>query len=99
MAPYTRMIDGQPGGITVDIMKAAAERAGFDISFRNLPWQRCIVMVQRGEYDFALDAVERPGLIHGDHPNALYVQAFWLREGMITAPMNMLASWSINVWP
>ncbi len=79
--PYTRMIDGQPGGITVDIMKAAAERAGFDISFRHLPWQRCIIMVQRGEYDFALDAVERPGLIHGDHPNALYVQAFWLRNG------------------
>nr|WP_281269703.1 transporter substrate-binding domain-containing protein [Aestuariispira insulae] len=79
--PYTGMRDNEPHGITVDLIKEAAYRAGFDLSLTSLPWKRCLALVQRAEMAFAMDAIDRPGYIHGQHPSALYIQAFWMREG------------------
>ncbi|OMH36201.1 ABC transporter substrate-binding protein [Motiliproteus sp. MSK22-1] len=78
--PYTQLEDGKPEGITVDLLKEAAKRAKFDLTFKGLPWKRCLAMVQRGEMDFAMDAVDRPGFIHGKHPSALYILGFWIRK-------------------
>ena len=79
--PYTDVRAGKPHGITVDIVEEAAYRAGFDLTLTSLPWKRCLALVQRSEMAFAMDAVDRPGFIHGQHPSALYIQAFWMREG------------------
>ena len=89
-APYTKLVDGKPQGITVDIMREAAKRASFDLTLQSLPWKRCLSKVQRREFDFALDAVDRPGFIHGKHPNALYIQAFWIRASEDYGPFEYL---------
>lgn len=78
--PYTNMINDRAEGISVDLLREAAKRANYDLNLRELPWKRCLVLVQRAEIDFAFDAVDRPGFIHGKHPNALYIQAFWMRK-------------------
>ncbi|MTI11379.1 substrate-binding periplasmic protein [Curvivirga aplysinae] len=77
--PYTQLIDDKPYGITVDIMHEAAKRSNYDLTLSSLPWNRCLKNVQRGDIDFAMEAVERPGFIHGKHPSALYIEAFWHR--------------------
>ncbi|WP_420547757.1 substrate-binding periplasmic protein [Curvivirga sp.] len=77
--PYTQLKDDKPYGITVDIMNEAAKRADYDLTLSSLPWNRCLKNVQRGDIDFAMEAVERPGFIHGKHPSALYIEAFWHR--------------------
>lgn len=89
-APYTNMVDGKPHGITIDIVREAAKRAGYDLTLTSLPWKRCLSNVQRKEFDFALDAVDRPGFIHGKHPSALYIQAFWTRIDADYGPLEYL---------
>ncbi|WP_261842560.1 substrate-binding periplasmic protein [Aliamphritea ceti] len=79
-SPYSYTVEGEPTGISVDIIKAAANRAGFKVLFDSLPWQRCLIMVQAGEYHFTMDTPERPELVHGKYPNAVHFRALWQRS-------------------
>ena len=44
-------------GFEVDLMRAAFARLGRGVEFTgDLPWKRCMLMVQQGRYDFAMGA-------------------------------------------
>jgi len=79
-APYSDLVDNKPLGISIDIVKEAATRAGFELTLELLPWKRCLQMVKQGNIDFALDSVDRSDFIHGEHPSSLYTLAFWARD-------------------
>ncbi len=78
--PYTSTRKEEPYGISIDLMKAAADRAGIAVALYPLPWKRCLILVETGELDFAMDSLPREGFIQGQTPSALYTQAFWVRN-------------------
>ncbi|CAN5772476.1 hypothetical protein BH11PSE8_BH11PSE8_44440 [soil metagenome] len=44
-------------GFSVDLLAPALARTGHDVRFiGNMPWARCLSMVEHGEIDFAMDA-------------------------------------------
>ncbi|MBN2077531.1 MAG: transporter substrate-binding domain-containing protein [Spirochaetes bacterium] len=60
-APMEFEKEGSPAGFNVDIIKAVAAEAGFDVRFYFLPWTEVIESVRNGRLDimFALDTPER----------------------------------------
>lgn len=77
--PYVKVVGGAPVGITIDIMREAAKRAGFTIRFDELPWKRCLEMVREGAYDGVLDAMERPEFLQGPTSFSAYTNTVWVR--------------------
>jgi len=51
--PWEKNVAGQPEGINIDIMKALAERLGFDVAFRPYPFRRILVLLENGGADMA----------------------------------------------
>ncbi len=59
-APYSMIIEGQPAGIDVDILVAAAKRAGIDIDIEFKPWDELVRMMKQGECDGAFSLFLSP---------------------------------------
>lgn len=78
--PYaTKSADGA-AGISVSIIEQAAQRIGIQVSFQELPWNRCLQKVKDGEVDAVIDAAERPEFIQGPTSFSLFSDTFWVRE-------------------
>ncbi|MDX1737113.1 MAG: transporter substrate-binding domain-containing protein [Alphaproteobacteria bacterium] len=78
--PYTYMDNDEPKGITVDVMQEAARRKNFNLELNNLPWNRCLRMVQQNQMHFAMDSLPRAGYKRIKSPSAIYIQTFWQRK-------------------
>jgi ABC-type amino acid transport substrate-binding protein len=76
--PYTLMTDGEADGITVRIMRKAAELIDREISFVQLEWSECLGKVKQGELDVILDASNRPAYLQGPTSFSSYVDTFWV---------------------
>lgn len=83
--PYVKVEQDQSTGITVDILREAARRAGLKVSFRELPWNRCLQNVRDGEFDAVLDAAERTEFLRGPVSFSLHTYSFWIRDDVIVA--------------
>jgi len=61
-------------GASVDVLRTALSRIGLNVDFRvDLPWKRCLALVEAGSVDFAMDA-------YFDTERArrfLYSQPYW----------------------
>jgi len=77
--PYSVMKDGTADGITVDILREAARRVGLAATFRELPWKRCLQMVEAGRVDAVMDAARRDEYVQGDASSTVYTNTFWVR--------------------
>ncbi len=57
-APMESMDEkGNIVGIDIDIVKAIAEAAGFEVEFRNVGWEPLFPAVENGEVDFAVSSI------------------------------------------
>ena len=54
--PQTYLDHGKPSGFLVEIVKLAAERAGYSSKVRVVPWKRAITMVKHGNADAVFNA-------------------------------------------
>ena len=52
-APYSMLVDGKPAGIDVEVLQAAADKAGVTIEIELKPWEQLIKMVETGTCDGA----------------------------------------------
>lgn len=59
-APYVYLQDGKPTGIDYEITALVFKRLGIDVEWQFLPWRRCLMMLQQGQADGALDIFESP---------------------------------------
>ncbi|KAA3625938.1 MAG: hypothetical protein DWQ08_08660, partial [Proteobacteria bacterium] len=79
--PYTYVEDGKAQGVSVEIAREAATRAGFAATFVELPWIRCLEAVRKDDrVDAVLDAARRPDFIQGSTSTSVYTNTFWVRE-------------------
>jgi len=77
-------------GASVDIVSAVFQRIGVKVDFRGqYPWARCLVMVERGEIDFAMDgyfdADRAKRFAYSEHYNTLTPQVFYRQERPVFA--------------
>ena len=54
-APYVMVDNGQASGLDYDTTAIVFQRLGIDVQWQFLPWKRCLMMLQQGEADGALD--------------------------------------------
>ncbi|MFK3973109.1 substrate-binding periplasmic protein [Pseudomonas sp. NPDC087358] len=54
-APYAMVENGQASGLDYDTTAIVFQRLGIDVQWQFLPWKRCLMMLQQGEADGALD--------------------------------------------
>jgi polar amino acid transport system substrate-binding protein len=71
-------------GFSVDVLNAAFGRIGKTVEFHGeLPWSRCLVMVEEGQMDFAMDAYfdadRAKRFAYTTHYNTLTPQIFFRR--------------------
>jgi polar amino acid transport system substrate-binding protein len=78
--PYAASVGGEATGLSIDILREAARRAGLTPRFVALPWNRCLRQVENGAIDAAVDAAERPQFIHGEVSFSVYTNTFWVRD-------------------
>jgi len=78
--PYAWVEDGEPVGISIDILREAARRAGLTATFGHLPWKRCLQLVQEGKFDAVVDAAERDEFTQGPSSYVVYTDTIWVRE-------------------
>jgi len=90
--PWTYWVRDEQGkptdvfvGASVDIVKTAFERIGLQVEFKGqYPWARCLLMVENGEVDFAMDgyydADRAKRFAYSAHYNTLTPQVFYRRE-------------------
>jgi len=79
--PFSVMDGDHATGITVEILRLAAGRAGFEPSFTELPWARCLKETEEGRFDAALDGnPERQEYAHGRHSTTPVAIVFWVRD-------------------
>lgn len=77
--PYAFRQDDAIAGVSIEIMQAAARRAGYAPDFVELPWNRCIQSVEAGTVHAALDAARRDNLLQGPESYSAYTNTFWVR--------------------
>ncbi len=78
--PYTVMVDGEPRGISIEILQEATRRSGLRASFQELPWNRCLQGVRDGILDAVIDAAKRDEFLQGPTSFSVYTNTFWVRE-------------------
>jgi ABC-type amino acid transport substrate-binding protein len=78
--PYTVMTNGEADGITVRIIRKAAELINREISFVQHQWDECLEKVKQGELDVILDASNRPAYLQGPTSFSSYVDTFWVNN-------------------
>lgn len=76
--PYTEMTDGVADGITVRIIRRAAQIIGREIRFVLREWNECLEKVKQGEFDVVLDAAKRDAYLQGPTSFNSYVDTFWV---------------------
>lgn len=81
--PYVSTKKGVAKGISVDVTREAAKRAGLSVSFQELPWNRCLEMVRQGEIDGVMDAAERPEFLQGPASFSAYTNTVWVHENSV----------------
>lgn len=80
--PYTYLDDtGEAVGISIDILKQASQRAGYEPVFTELPWERCLRDVVEGRQDAVIDAASRDAYLQGNVSFSVYTNTFWIRDG------------------
>lgn len=57
-APYVYLQNGKPTGIDYEITALVFKRLGIDVEWQFLPWRRCLMMLDEGQADGALDIFE-----------------------------------------
>jgi len=82
--PYTYMENGEARGLSTVVLREAARRAGLIAEFVELPWKRCLHLVDTGEHDAAVDAAKREQFLQGPTSFSVYTNTFWVRDA---APM------------
>lgn len=81
-APYSSNVDGQARGFAVDVVREAYAAAGVNVTFRVLPYVRCMAMVRLGELAGCFDAV----------PNHLIAERYlWPGKPLFSTRMNVYA--------
>lgn len=76
--PYTKMSDAGADGISVSIIRRAAEMLGREIRFIEHSWNECLQKVKDGEFDVVLDAAERKEYLQGPTSFSIYSDTFWV---------------------
>jgi polar amino acid transport system substrate-binding protein len=66
-------------GISVEILRLAAARAGLSALFSEMPWKRCLAEVERGRLDVAMDGAPRPEFVVGKESYVTSHYVFWVR--------------------
>jgi len=79
-APYSTLKKNQPDGLSIRVMKAVADQMHRAVSFKLLPWKRCLDEVAMHQTDLALDGFDRPGLIHGSAGMTQGWISVWVRQ-------------------
>lgn len=74
------MNEGEVQGISVDIAREATRRAGLEVRFQELPWNRCLEMVRQGRMDAVLDAAPREKFITVATSFSSYTNTVWVRS-------------------
>ena len=69
-----------PEGISITIIKEAARRLGKEVTFQELPWNRCLQQVRDGEIDAVIDAAKRAEFIQGPASFSIFSDTFWVRN-------------------
>ena len=59
-APYSMLVDGKPAGIDVELIQAAADKAGVTVDIELKPWAEVIKMVTAGTCDGAFSLFLSP---------------------------------------
>ncbi len=65
-APYAMFENGKASGLDYETTAIVFQRLGIEVQWQFLPWKRCLLMLQQGEADGALDifkASERDDLL------------------------------------
>jgi polar amino acid transport system substrate-binding protein len=78
--PYAFKAEKGHKGISVDVVGEAARRAGISAVFRELPWNRCIALVSRGDLDAVIDAAKRDNFLQGPNSYSEYTNTIWVRN-------------------
>lgn len=76
--PYSVMTDKGPDGISVSILKRAAQMLDKEIEFGHLSWNACLEKVKDGEFDVILDAARRKDYLQGPTSFSIYSDTFWV---------------------
>jgi ABC-type amino acid transport substrate-binding protein len=76
--PYTEMTDGVADGITIRIIRRAAQIIDREIRFVKREWNECLEKVRQGEFDVILDAAKRDAYLQGPTSFNSYVDTFWV---------------------
>lgn len=81
-APYSSNVDGQARGFVVDVVREAYAAVGLKVTFRVLPYVRCMAMARLGEIAGCFDAV----------PNHLIAERYlWPDKPLFSTRMNVYA--------
>jgi polar amino acid transport system substrate-binding protein len=54
-APYAMLENGHASGLDYDTTAIVFQRLGIEVQWQFLPWKRCLLMLEQGEADGALD--------------------------------------------
>lgn len=95
--PYTRMTEKGAEGISVEIVKRAAEVLDEDIRFVEMEWSDCIAKVKNGELDAVMDAGVRKAFLQGPTSFSSYTDTFWVRNSSAVSHYEDLSGGTIAV--
>ena len=76
--PYSMMTAEGARGITVEIVRRAAESVGREARFVEREWSDCLKLVEDGELDAVLDAARRDAYLQGPTSFNSYTDTFWV---------------------
>ena len=89
--PYAYTEAGRIDGLSIVILKEAARRAGYTAEFAELPWKRCLILVEAGEYDAVMDAAARKQFLQGPTSYVVYTNTFWVRGDDVVDKFSLAA--------
>lgn len=80
--PYSYLDDnGQAKGLSIQVYKTIAAKAGFELSFTELPWQRCKGSLSTGRYDAVVDGGPSiPDSLYSSLRPIVWVQMVWVHN-------------------
>ena len=56
-------MDHHPG-VTVDVLREVAKKAGVSLDLQRMPWKRCILLLQKNQIDGAFEVSYKPCLLY-----------------------------------
>jgi PAS domain S-box-containing protein len=82
--PYEFLVDGNPTGFNIELMRAVADVAGFDVEFRLGPWDGVRKELEQGKIDAVAGmyfSPERSGLVEFSVPHTMVTSGIFVRKG------------------